>query len=1063
MPLTVRDMGVVPTHVAPAVDAAEVVHSARQGPVHGTAGVDSGDQPCVKPFDHDLLHGRQPCRVVGTKRCRRGRVHRAQGKRLKVEAGDPHPPSHAVLEEHNDCDPSETHSEDSEPEAPTEVISVQLKASVLAHIKEMVPQRFTLAVEQPGYEQAVSATRHVKTSKVLVTPLSRQVSWLDLGRDQLQEGLKHYLECKAAHPEITSAVLLVPHGTEHMHMLKGMQRLMVRCRRNSLFESPDGMELPLYKDKVCLYYDPPMSAPKLFSAAGPAQLSMSFRGQAQHANAVLTLDSAASYCFVASAWLKRAGVKFKATPSTNVRLADGKEVFCQGQVDLRIRIGTLRDRVRCFVLDMAGFDIILGDDWLSSRRVHMDFGTRAAFVYKGKSRVTIRAVPNSLERTRAASGMLTAIQAKRAVRCERVFLVQVTDSTAERYLAGLQAQTNDGLVPPERLQAVLDEYKDVFSELPDRLPPMRNHAHVIPLEKGAHPVFRQMYRLTQAEKAEVEKQIAELLRKGYIEPSHSPWGAPILFVPKKDGGLRMCIDYRFLNKVTVKNRYPLPRIEDLLEQLQGATVFSGLDLASGYWQIRIHDEDVDKTAFRTHLGHYQWRVLSFGLTNSPSTFQQVMNDVFRDFIGKFVVIYIDDILIYSKTAEEHERHLHAVLQRLREHELYCRPHKCHFNQREVAYLGHIVGRDGVKVDPRKIQAVAEWQVPQDQHQVRSFLGLANYFRRFVQAYSSLVRPLTDLLKAKVDVAKNWSPEAQSAFEGVKDALTHAPVLVLPDFVAAQKDKPFEVVADASLTGIGAVLLQEGHPIAFESKKFSPAERNYDTSQRELLATIHALRVWRCYLEGLPFVLVTDHHPNTAFETQKELSPRMARWYEFLTRFTHMRWEYRPGRVNVADPLSRVTARLTVVSTRYGEVRRLLERCLPLLMWQNRLLHLSGLQRPVRLKRKPSERCCLGQPSHVNECGLFFRGRRCRCTQEKMLLLNYRSLNLSLSGLSNQPLTLRLQMSFLLQWCRRFRQGTNKMLGSPSTRTAGTCSVEMAFIGILSKTAPRYWWSLMLQV
>ena len=700
-------------------------------------------------------------------------------------------------------------------------------------------------------------------------------------------------------------------------MLKGMQRLMVCRRRNTLFESPLGTELPLKTDKVCLYNDPPMSAPSL-AAAGAAQLTMTFRGQAQGANAIFTLDSAASDVgFVASAWLQRAGVVYKSTPSANVQLADGKEAFCKGQVNLRIRIGALRDTVRCYVLDMAGFDIILGDGWLTSRRVHMDFGTKSAFVYKGKFRTTIRAVSHRMERARPVAGpLLSALQVKRLLRStERSFLVQVTDSTVERYLASIQTPA-DGLVPPGRMQAILSDYKDVFEELPDKLPPPRNHAHVIPLEPGARPVFRPMYRLTPAEKAEVERQVTDLLRKGYIEPSHSPWGAPVLFVPKKDGGLRMCIDYRFLNKITVKNRYPLPRIEDLLEQLHGATVFSGLDLASGYWQIRIHDDDVDKTAFRTHLGHFQWRVLSFGLTNCPSTFQQVMNDVFRDCLGKFVVIYLDDILIYSKTAAEHEHHLRVVLQRLREHEFYCRPHKCHFNQSEIQYLGHIVGREGVKVDPRKIQAVAEWPVPQDQHQVRSFLGLANYFRRFVQGYSGLVQPLTDLLRAGVDVAKGWNPTTQQAFEGVKHALTHAPVLVLPDFAAAQKDKPFEVIADASLTGVGAVLLQDGRPIAFESKKFSSAERNYDTSQRELLATIHALRVWRCCLEGLPFTLVTDHHPNTAFETQKELSPRMARWYEFLTRFSHMRWEYRPGRVNVADPLTRMP-RLAAITTRFG--------------------------------------------------------------------------------------------------------------------------------------------------
>jgi hypothetical protein len=623
---------------------------------------------------------------------------------------------------------------------------VQLKASVLERLNEAVSQPFTLAVEQPGYRNAVPAARHVLADKLLVTPLGKQFCWLDLNGVQLQESLKHYLECKSAHPESTGAVLLLLHAAAGTapHLLKGMQRLMVCCRRNSLFESALGMDIPLEKEKVCVYYDPPLSAaPKLASAAaGTAQLSMTFRGTAQQSNAVMTLDSTATDSFVATSWLKRAGVSFQATPSTDVQLADGKTVFCRGQIDLRIRMGKLRDTVHCHVLDMAGFDVILGDDWLTRRRVHMNFGTKTAHVFKGKHRVTLRATTQGQQPAPGQAGtspLLSALQVKRLLRSEqRAVLVQVTESTAERYLAAMQAGDSEGLVPQKRLQVILDEYKDVFADPPDRLPLPCNHAHVIPLEPGARPVFRPMHRLTPAEKAEVETQIAELLNKGYIEPSHSPWGAPILFVPKEDGGLRMCINYWFLNKLTVKNRYPLPRIEDMLEQLQGASVFTGLDLASGYWQIRIHDEDVEKTAFRTHLGHFQWRVLSFGLTNCPSTFQQVMNDIFREYLGRFVVIYLDDILIYSKTAAEHEQHLRLVLAKLRELELYCRPSKCHFHQSEIGYLGHIVGREGMKVDPRKVQAVAEWPVPQDQHAVHSFLGLANYFRRFVQGCTVLL-------------------------------------------------------------------------------------------------------------------------------------------------------------------------------------------------------------------------------------------------------------------------------------------------------------------------------------
>lgn len=802
----------------------------------------------------------------------------------------------------------------------------QLKDSVYSKIQELTGCHFTLGTGQENTCNAVHASRCVTPDEFLQADLANQVVWLDPPPSLLYETIKHYVSSKAKSPDSTRAVLVVPHKPgAFSHMLKGMQRIMVFNRRNAMFETSEGHSLPLRKEKVSVYYDPPYSTEHLVSQGAA---TMTFVGTANQFNAVVALDTQASTSFVSSRWLQRAGVAHTAVSSNKIELADGRVVNSQGRVSLKIKVGPMQDSVSCQVLDMPGFDIILGDDWMSLRRVHLDFGTRSAFAYIRGKRHTMRSAAAKLPlgdgKEKPPGLLLTALQVKRVMRKKtRSFLVQVKPSDAVNYKVASAVEAHaQGVLSTEQLDAILREYEDVFADLKD-LPPERRVTHLIPLEPGARPIYKQMYRLTQAEKAEVEKQVAHLLSMGYIEPSSSPWGAPVLFVPKPDGSLRMCIDYRALNKVTVKNRYPMPRIDDLLEQLHGATVFSGLDLASGYWQIRVEPQDVEKTAFRTHVGHFQWRVLAFGLTNCPATFQQCMNDIFRDYMGKFVVVYLDDILIYSKTPEEHEQHIRLVLQRLREHQLFARRAKCHFNQPEVTFLGHVVGVNGVKVDPRKVQAVQDWPIPTDVHQLRSFLGLANYFRKFIQGYSTLVRPLTDLLRDDKSVQKLWSTEAQHAFDGVKWALTHAPVLVLPDFDAAAKHTPFEVVADASLHGIGAVLLQGGRPIAFESKKFSPAEKNYDTSQRELLALIHALKTWRCYLEGVPFKLVTDHHPNTFFETQEVLSPRMARWYEFLTRFAHMQWEYRPGRLNVADPLSRLSTHKLqalvmklAVSTRY---------------------------------------------------------------------------------------------------------------------------------------------------
>jgi hypothetical protein len=453
---------------------------------------------------------------------------------------------------------------------------------------------------------------------------------------------------------------------------------------------------------------------------------------------------------------------------------------------------------------------------------------------------------------------------------------------------------------PEELQSVLERYKDIFAPLPVGLPPERPVGHVIPLEAGAQPPQKRMYRLSPREKEEVEKQISYLLEQGWIEPSTSPFGSPILFVQKKDGGLRMCVDYRALNKLTIKNRYPLPRIDDLFDQLRGARVFSTLDLQAGYHQIRISEQDVPKTAFLTHKGLYQYRVLSFGLCNAPSTFQNVMNHVLAPLLGKCVLVYIDDILVYSKSMEEHASHLAQVLELLRQAKLYCKWSKCAFGKAETPFLGHLIGQDGVRVDPKKVAVLQKWPPPQSVEQVRSFLGLATYFRKFIPQFASIAHPLHQLTRK--GATWNWSADCQTAFETLKEKLVTAPVLAVPDF--AEQAPPFEVICDASLRSVGAVLTQGGRAVAYESRKLSPAEQRYTTTEQELLAVVHAMRTWRCYLEGVKSVVVTDHNPLTFFPQQQTLSRRQARWSEFLQNFD-FEWKYRPGATNPADALSRV--------------------------------------------------------------------------------------------------------------------------------------------------------------
>jgi hypothetical protein len=398
--------------------------------------------------------------------------------------------------------------------------------------------------------------------------------------------------------------------------------------------------------------------------------------------------------------------------------------------------------------------------------------------------------------------------------------------------------------------------------------------------------------------------LQELLDKGFIHPSTSPYGAPILFVKKKDGSLRMCIDYRALNKLTIKNRYPLPRIDEIFDRVHGAKVFSKLDLRSGYHQIRIQDQDISKTAFRTRYGHYEFMVMPFGLTNAPATFQRLVNDIFRPLLDNCVVVYLDDILIYSPDLATHQEHLRQVFEILRREKLYCKKSKCEFLKTSVEYLGHVISDQGIQVDPKKVESIVNWPVPKDVSALRSFLGLANYYRRFIQDYAKYTEPLNKLLRK--DSEYLWNEDCQGAMDFLKEKLSSAPILR-----SADHSLPFQVTTDASDYAVGAVLSQEGRPVAYESRQMSPAEKNYAVHEKELLAIVHALKTWRHYLEGQEFDVITDHQSLRYLQTQDKLNRRQARWVELLQAY-HFNILYKPGKTNVvADALSRQPSLATI--------------------------------------------------------------------------------------------------------------------------------------------------------
>ena len=401
-------------------------------------------------------------------------------------------------------------------------------------------------------------------------------------------------------------------------------------------------------------------------------------------------------------------------------------------------------------------------------------------------------------------------------------------------------------------------------------------------------------------------------------PYTGPYGAPVLFVPKPDGTLRMVIDYRALNRLTVKDKYPIPVISDLIDQLRDATVFSALDLTQGYYQHRlVSKSDQELSTFITpNMGAFSYLVLPMGLSNSVSVFQRAMSKIFAPFMGKngFVLVYLDDILIYSKSPEEHLEHLEKVFKVLDEQKLYIRMRKCTFNASEVKYLGHIVGNNQVKPDPKKVEAVKNWPVPGNLPQLRSFLGLVNYFSKFIDKHAAKARPLTDMLRTGVPF-NMYTPERMGAFNELKTALTTAPVLTIPDL-----KKPFKVVVDASQFDLSGILLQDDKPVAYESRKLKPAECNYPTHEREMLAAVHCLRTWRCYLDGpQPFKLYTDHKPLLLFDDQPSITSRQARWMQLFALFD-FEWHYTKGKDNPADFLTRLPARKKVLNalTRYQQ-------------------------------------------------------------------------------------------------------------------------------------------------
>ncbi|WVZ63902.1 hypothetical protein U9M48_013496 [Paspalum notatum var. saurae] len=442
-----------------------------------------------------------------------------------------------------------------------------------------------------------------------------------------------------------------------------------------------------------------------------------------------------------------------------------------------------------------------------------------------------------------------------------------------------------------RCKGMGHEFKNVFpAEILPGLPPLQGIEHQIDLIPGATLPNRAAYRTNPKETKEIQRQSPRAI---------GPW---------KSGTWSMCVDCRAINNITIHYCHPIPRLDDMLDELCGSVMFMKIDLYSGYHQIRMKFGDEWKTAFKTKFGLYEWLVMPFGLTNAPSTFMHLMNEVLRFFIGKFVVVYFDDILIYSKSLEEHLDHLRAVFVALRDARLFADLEKCTFCTDRVGFLGYIVTPQGIEVDETKIDAIRSWPTPTTITQVGSFLGLAGFYRHFVKDFSTIAAPLNELTKKGMTF--HWGPAQEQAFNTLKDKLTHTPLLELPDF-----GKTFELECDVSGIGIRGVLLQEGKPVAYFSEKLNGPSQNYSTYDKELYALVRVLEIWQHYLWPKEFVIHSDHESLKHIRSQAKLNKRHAKWVEFIESFPYVIKHKKGKDIVIADALSRRYTKLSQLDHR----------------------------------------------------------------------------------------------------------------------------------------------------
>ncbi|KAA0054966.1 transposon Ty3-I Gag-Pol polyprotein isoform X1 [Cucumis melo var. makuwa] len=560
-----------------------------------------------------------------------------------------------------------------------------------------------------------------------------------------------------------------------------------------------------------------------------------------------------------------------------------------------------KDQMVCDVIEMDVCHILLGRPWqFDVQSMHRGRENTYEFMWMNKKVILLplqKRKDDNIEKNQKKGSLFVTISGKK-------FLRERENEILGIVMSGTEDTTRDEQIP-EAIKELFKKYPKISKE-PTCLPPLRDIHHNIELLSGASFPHLPHYHMSPNEYKILHDAIEELLKKGHIKPSFSLCVVPALLTPKKDGTWRMCVDSRAINKITVKYRFPIPRVSDLLDQLGGACIFSKIDLRSDYHQIRIRPGDEWKTAFKTNEGLFEWLVMPFDLSNAPSTFMRLMNKVLHPFLNKFIIVYFDDILVFSKTYDQHLQHIDQLFQVLNHNELYVNLKKCIFCSNEIAFLGFIIRKDHVLMDEKKVEAIKNWSTPTTVIQVQAFLGLASFYRKFIQNCSSIAAPITDCLKKG---AFEWGPKQQDSFNLLKESLRNILVLKLPDFFQA-----FEVAVDTCGTGIGAVLSQQEHPIEYFSEELSKSRQSWSTYEQELYALVRALKQWEHYLLSREFILLTDHFSLKYLHSQKSISMMHARWISYTQRFDFV-IKHQAGKENkVADALSRKSNLLFILSS-----------------------------------------------------------------------------------------------------------------------------------------------------